>query len=322
MSAPSVRALTLPGLPGSGYELVGPGGGLTAQVAPADGGQVSGLQWSGYGELLYRANQFAPPPAGQWSGRAPLLWPAVGRNFTPAALAQAEPQCCFERDGVVYDLPIHGFARLLPWTVTDCGCTSDSAWITQALAADDGTRAVYPWDFSLTKRHAIGANWWECRVTVSGPQPLGFGIGNHLSVQLPPGGLAQSTLSGSVTGRHDLARTGLLSGSVAPLELRSPVPLTDPAWHNAVLENAGPEAWLTVTFPAGQRLTVGQAITQGEKYVETEDVLFVLYGNPAHDYYCPEPWIGWPNGLQTGRGAVELPAGATFEWVMRVTLEA
>src|SRR5512146_371901 len=57
------------------------GGSLQAYIAPAHGADLAGLEvrrdgrWS---ELLYRGLDYRPTAG--WTGKAPILWPAVGRN--------------------------------------------------------------------------------------------------------------------------------------------------------------------------------------------------------------------------------------------------
>ena len=55
--------------------------GLEISIAPEKGGETSSLrvrageEWV---ETLYLANDYAPREG--WTGKAPLLWPATGRN--------------------------------------------------------------------------------------------------------------------------------------------------------------------------------------------------------------------------------------------------
>ena len=63
-------------------------GGLRATIVPQRGAELASLQVrhrGGWVELLHRALDFSPTD--EWQGRAPLLWPAVGRNFTPTQLS-------------------------------------------------------------------------------------------------------------------------------------------------------------------------------------------------------------------------------------------
>lgn len=52
---------------------------LEAVVAPTLGGNLVALKWDGV-ELLHRGGDMSPAPDGAWDGKAPLLWPAVGRQ--------------------------------------------------------------------------------------------------------------------------------------------------------------------------------------------------------------------------------------------------
>lgn len=46
---------------------------------------------------------------------------------------------------------------------------------------------------------------------------------------------------------------------------------------------------------------------------------FVMWGEAEKQYICPEPWLGVPNSLNTGKGSVHLGAGETFEWTFSIT---
>lgn len=315
--AARVEAITLSdGSPG--YQLVSANGRLQATVAPHDGGGVSSLRWDGR-ELLYRANQFEPPEPGEWMGRAPLLWPAVGRNFTPAALAAGRTECCFEYQGKVYDLPIHGFTRHRAWEPVGHGADAQAAWVILALEDDQATRAVYPWPFRLVMTHRLEDGGLVTTVAVQSSADLMFGIGNHLTLSIPDA-FDDVEVDSNVTCRHLLTDRSLLTDPTVPEEFEDSRSLADTSLHNAVLGCATEEPYFAVIFPDGLVLTVTQEVTHGRECCADEDFLIVLYGNPEKRYFCPEPWIGRPNGLQTGRGVVRLPAGQRFEWVMRLTV--
>lgn len=314
------RALetTLDGGAVQGFQLTSPDGRLTVDVAPQDGGGLGSLRL-GKRELLYRADTFGPPPPGEWMGRAPLLWPAVGRNFTAAALRADHPECCFELDGTVYNLPIHGFTRHKVWTPVETGSDDQAAWVVVSLADDDETRRVYPFDFQLQTTHRVENGAVESTVLIQSSGELPFGIGNHLTVNLPaPPKFAEAVLKGTPTKRLLLDPNSLLNGESEPIELTDGLPLSDPRLLNAVLGGIEGEPRLELTWPDGLTMTVSQRVGAGATHVRDEDWLFVLYGNESKRYFCPEPWIGRPNGLQTGDGIVRLPAGERFEWTMRL----
>lgn len=52
---------------------------LEAIISPTLGANLLSLKHDGQ-ELLHRGADISPPPDGGWDGKAPLLWPAVGRQ--------------------------------------------------------------------------------------------------------------------------------------------------------------------------------------------------------------------------------------------------
>ncbi len=70
-----------------------------------------------------------------WSGRAPLLFPIVGRLMDDR----------YRLDGSEYPLPQHGFARRQPFALVDAA--ADRARF--RLVDNDETRAVYPFAFAV-----------------------------------------------------------------------------------------------------------------------------------------------------------------------------
>ncbi len=320
-SSASVTPVALRGGGEDGVLLRSPSGRIAATVAPFDGGAVSSLMVAGRGELLYRANAFEPPAAGEWSGRMPLLWPCVGRNFTPERLATGATDCCFERDGRVYDLPIHGFARHREWVQVRDAADAASASVTLALSDDAASRAVYPWPFALELTHTVTDQALTSIVTIRSEVDLPFTIGNHITLTLPAGPTyGDVVMATNATAAHELIKPGFVTGQTHPVALSDGVRLSDHAWRDTVLGEIQGAPCMSVTWPDGFRVTVSQSVGAGAEFVPPECLLFVMYGNPERAYYCPEPWIGWPNALQTGRGLINLPAGQPFEWTMTVDL--
>lgn len=104
-------------------ELTVPEGPLKAFVAPAHGADLAGLrvwhkgQWS---ELLYRGMDYRATAG--WSGKAPILWPAVGRTFVnPAGAEPRNERLGWVLHGKEYPIVIHGFARDVLWQVVKRG---------------------------------------------------------------------------------------------------------------------------------------------------------------------------------------------------------
>jgi len=58
--------------------------GVEAGIAPSQGGELSSLRFrrgTDWLEILYLGRDYTPRD--DWTGKAPLLWPATGRSFPP-----------------------------------------------------------------------------------------------------------------------------------------------------------------------------------------------------------------------------------------------
>ncbi|WP_327196198.1 aldose epimerase family protein [Sphingomonas sp. SRS2] len=101
---------------------------LTAEISP-DGAELrrltdaAGRDWLWDGDPTF------------WSGRAPILFPIVGTLGGDR----------FRWHGREYTLPRHGFARRRGFALVD----HDADGLVLRLDADDATRAVWPFDFTL-----------------------------------------------------------------------------------------------------------------------------------------------------------------------------
>ncbi|MBE3577623.1 MAG: hypothetical protein IMX00_08015 [Limnochordales bacterium] len=337
--------------PCTGHELIRMthnGGQLEATVAPAFGGEVSSLRWNGQ-ELLYRANQFDAPPSGGWRGRAPLLWPAVGRNFGPRryqeVVAQgADPsEGSFLYKGKEWPIPIHGFAARQIWQVVDTGVTFDSAFVRLRLDSHPRTRQMYPFDFRLEVEHRLTAGRLRSAYRLSAlTDGLFASFGNHITLALPGGPEAFDATSlrlsaddphllelvppGLTTGRIAAARPDLADGSAR---------LSDTALLDAVTAGfTSAPAHLELHHPLLPPLSIAQwgsrlvlpAASPGVEEVKLplnpQHFHFVLWGNRELQFFCPEPWYGLPDSLNTREGVVILGAGETAEWVMEIRINA
>ena len=66
--------------------------GIRVGVVPADGGEIASIRYKAKGrwrEILYRGLDYDPNPPVGWPGRAPVLWPAVGRSYARADIERA-----------------------------------------------------------------------------------------------------------------------------------------------------------------------------------------------------------------------------------------
>ena len=308
-----------------------PGGDLRAYIAPLHGADLAGLQvrrggsWS---ELLYRGMNYRP--TGGWTGKASILWPAVGRNFPNAAGAgRAAGELGWVLQGRVYPIPLHGFARDQAWRIVGRGSCDGSSFLTLALRDNARTRGMYPFGFTLTTEYRIWRQALYIRQTVrasrANAMPMPFSIGNHITFRIPllPGDDLRRTAistpaaeqvitdaSGRPTGRVVKAVGFAHARVLSSLKPLTPISLSGYA--------AGQE-WVRLEEGSGFAVVVSHT---EERQPKDTPVLFNLWGDAARGYFAPEPWVGKQDSLATGDGTISLPPGDAFHWMIEVRVAA
>lgn len=108
-----------------------------------------------------------------WPERAPLLFPFVGR-FTEGK---------YRLDGQEYEMDIHGFARKLPFQVTE----QTKEKISLELRDSQETYASYPYHFVLQVSYTLQKNkiGIEYQVRNLSDKTMYFGIGGHPGFRVP-----------------------------------------------------------------------------------------------------------------------------------------
>jgi galactose mutarotase-like enzyme len=303
-----------------------PGGELQAHIAPAHGADLAGLEVLRAGrwlELLYRGMDYGP--TGGWTGKAPILWPAVGRNFPGTAASGANAGALgWVLHGRIYPLPIHGFARDLAWRIVRRGACGGSVYLALSLRDNDRTRGMYPFGFTLTTEYRIWRDTLYIRQAVharrSNAQPMPFSIGNHITFRIPllPGDdPRQTTISTPATRQVVTDGSGRPTGEVLPVSYASPRLLSSlaPLTPVSLSGYAEEEEWVRLQDGSGFAVAVAHA---EDRRPGGTPVLFNLWGDVAHGYFATEPWVGKQNSLATGDGTIALKPGDTYRWTIAV----
>ena len=108
-----------------------------------------------------------------WKGRAPHLFPTVGRlRNGRATCARGE-----------INMPQHGFARISEFTVESVSDTS----VTMLLKDSEATLSQYPYHFEFRVTHSLCGNavTTTYRVTNTDTEVMPFGVGGHPGFRLP-----------------------------------------------------------------------------------------------------------------------------------------
>ncbi|NJK37428.1 MAG: aldose epimerase [Oscillatoriales cyanobacterium RM2_1_1] len=266
-------------------------------VVPERGGMVT--QWQVQGEeLLYLdAERFANPNL-TVRGGIPILFPICGNLAGDT----------YEFQGQAYRLPQHGFARNLPWTVTQQS-TIQGASITLVLVSNAQTRAVYPFDFKLEFTYTLKNNQLEIfqrftnRCGASGclpAQTMPFSAGLHPYFRAPD----KTTLQFDIPAMRyqDQATqklydfTGEFDPNLEEIDVIFNYPLTGLA---------------AIATDTSRNLRI--SLSYSSSYLN-----LVFWTVREQKYYCLEPWTAPRNALNTGKLLTHLKPGASCEMLVHL----
>jgi len=260
------------------------------EVVPERGGIITSWRVQSEDILYLDAERFTKPDLSVRGG-IPILFPICG-NLPDNSYRSKDQQ---------YTLKQHGFARDLPWEVTE-QVTQDKASITLVLNSNEHTRAVYPFDFQLAFTYELKGNTLELeqRYTNHSAEAMPFSTGLHpyfwtpdktkLQFEIP----ASEYLDQLTHTNHPF--TGGFDFSSDEIDV-------------AFLSLSGNSA--TVTDPERQlQITLS--------YDNNYSTL-VFWTVKGKDFYCLEPWSAARNALNTGLNLLHVEPGASLETRVRLT---
>ena len=139
-------------------------------IVPDRGGIITQWQWRGR-EIFYLDQERFQHPELTVRGGIPILFPICGGLGDNT----------YTHNQQAYQLPQHGFARNLPWTVTNQLATEAEAAITLTLVSNDQTRLVYPFDFQLDFTYHLQGDQLSIasKIINQSPESLPFSLGFH-----------------------------------------------------------------------------------------------------------------------------------------------
>lgn len=246
-----------------------------------------------------------------WTGRAPLLFPIVGRLNGDVLYV----------DGTAYPMEKHGFARRSAFEIV----RHDAASALFRLTDSTATRAAYPFAFVLDVGFALADDTLSMTAVVRNPgaTPLPASFGYHPAFAWP--------LPDTKRADHNVV---FEHTEPAPLRQLTPEGLIDPRprllpidGNRLTLSDAlFADDALIWTGLNSRRLTYG---VPGGPYL---DIAFPdtphlgIWTKPGAGYLCIEPWAGFadPDGY-TGEfhdkpGVINIPPGTERVFRMDVTV--
>ena len=305
--------------------------GIEAAIAPAKGGELSGLavrfkdQWI---ETLYLARDYSPRQS--WTGKAPFLWPATGRNF-PEDLRQRRAAGerfdggAYNFKGKRYKMPIHGFARDLPWELEMPNAGADGARAKLSLTDNEETRRFYPFGFRLTVEYLVADGRldisYEIHASDENSEKMMFSMGNHITFRNPlVEGSDPAEVVLTTPSTMEILKTsyGVPTDETKGRSHADGVKLGDFEKLRAVSLTgySGGEPYVLLQDPRGLSIRMSHA---SDRIPEQPVILFNVWGDALGGFISPEPWVGLQNSLVLGKGLTYLEPGEDFHWRIRIT---
>jgi galactose mutarotase-like enzyme len=254
------------------------------EVVPERGGIITSWSLQSKDILYLDGDRFADPSLSVRGG-IPILFPICGNL----------PDSTYTHNGKQYTLKQHGFARDLPWEVTE-QITNDLVSLTLVLNSNDQTRAVYPFDFQVAFTYELKGNTLEIRqrYTNHSTEPMPFSTGLHpyfftsdktrLEFDIPASEYQNQTTKEvhPFPGSFDLSQDEI-----------------DVAFRQ-------------VSANSTSATDTGRGFKVTLSYSDLYSTL-VFWTVKGKDYYCLEPWSAPRNSLNTGEHLTELAPGASCE---------
>ncbi len=244
-----------------------------------------------------------------WTGRAPLLFPIVGRLNDDR----------LHVDGQAYPMEKHGFARRLQFEVVH----HDAASVRFRLTDCEATRKSYPFAFELGVDFTLVGERLEMTAHVNNPGrgPLPASLGFHPAFTWPlPGG---DRAAHAVMFDHPEA---------GPLRQLTPEGLIDPRPRPSPVD--GTRLALADDLFAADALIWTDLESRGLSYGAPEgarlDIEFPdtaqlgIWTKPGADFLCIEPWagyadpVGFAGDFRDKPGVIKIAPGLSRSFRMNV----
>lgn len=238
-------------------------------------------------------------------GGNPILFPFLGRHYVDGTRDLWRDQ-----SDVVRDLPMHGFARDLPFEVVE----ATENRLRMRLESNAQTRVMYPFEFRFDVVYQLTGNTLESTFETSNSSrtSLPYYAGHHFYFSIPHRERAdwKIELPCRTWGRQNPDGTPQLY----PAE-NTATTLADPdiidRFHLDFQESA-----VTLTNTANQRqIEVSWDPVQNHLWYDVT----TWTSTPESDFYCVEPWLGLPDAIHHQQGLRILAPGQTEFATCRIT---
>ncbi|WP_298863653.1 aldose 1-epimerase family protein [uncultured Sulfitobacter sp.] len=262
---------------------------LSLTVA-ALGAEMQFLRTTSGADLLWKGD------VAFWSGRAPILFPIVGRAVDDIIAVENHTA----------PMPQHGFARRSSFSLaeqTDVMCR-------HTLMDTEQTRAVYPFSFRLDVVHQLDGNTLRVRVEVrnEGGTSMPFGFGFHPAFSWPLPGAAGQMHHVTLAQGGSPKRVAIEDGLLRPQPVKGPFINGDLLIEEALFTDGA------VVFPNGSdALRYGPQNGPSLSFEFNNLPDLALWRPKDAPFLCIEPWHGTASYLGDGPQISKRPNTTTLE---------
>lgn len=261
------------------------------ELVPERGGIVTSWKVDNQEILYLDVDRFAQPEL-SIRGGIPILFPICGNL----------PENTYTHQNKTYTLKQHGFARDLPWQVSEQITDDDS--ITLTFSSSEKTRASYPFDFQVSFTYRLRGNSLSIhqQYTNYSSEAMPFATGLHPYFSVADKNRLRFEIPATQFWDHKALRTKPYFGSF-DFELDE----IDVGFKELSALSA-----TAIDLDRQLRLT----LSYDKNY--TTVVFWTVKGK---DYYCLEPWTAPRNAINTGEHLLAIAPGATLELTTSLTAD-
>lgn len=278
-------------------------------ILPSRGGFGSSIIMptkNGPREMLHQHDFFWDKEWHDFPGGWPFLFPVcarIGRDNTKGV---------YLYDGKQYHLNIHGFGWQSSWEVVDEA--DDSLAI--RLQASEQTMQVYPFNFEVILRYHVKQGQVSCHqmYTNRGNNRMPYYAGFHPYLRTPEAGAGKEKVLLNYKPirrfKYNEAMTDIIGEQPV---FKLPTSITNPE----ILEQLtylGEDKEVRLTLPDGVNIHLCAEGTEDQNLFS----YLQLYTIEDQPFFCAEPWMSFPNAINTCEGVRWLEPGQSESGFMKL----
>ena len=265
-------------------------------VAPQYGARL--LTWEIAGDKVLfwpeETDWSSPQSVAHVRGGNPILFPFLARHYVDGELGKWR-----DKDGIVRSLPMHGFARELPFEIVEHG----ERVLRMRLQSSPQTHRMYPFGWIFDVVYEIEESTLRCTLETEniGTEAMPYYPGHHFYFAI------DHTQRNDWTIELPCKTWGGMANGIPVLEnaKNTQTTLDDPKLIDRFhLDFTEPRISLT-----NRELAREIGICWEQEYSSLWEDVTTWTQSADSDFFCVEPWLGLPNAIHHGQGLRWLEPG-------------